>query len=287
MVGYIPAPRLPEPDAIRQALGRLVASDAVRTATAGDIGDGLRAVAGALVRFVAALPPPARVLALAVLLTTALAGLLGLWSAARRGLRASVGALALAAVLVVGAGMAAAPGPMAAAPGQHAGSTDDAGPRGGRALLLLLRSLGVRAAQLERPWPPPGPGALVVLAPEEPPGPGEWPALDDWVRKGGRLVVALGTGPLGQTFGLEGSLGLELREVEVYGRVRTRLADESYEVELPAGRVLAGADWQPMISAGRGALCVRRPQGTGEMIACAGAFAFSNDGLGAADDAVF
>ena len=248
--------------------------------------------ADALLRWLYALPPPARAVVLGagfVIVTLALRSLL---LARRTGVTVRLRGLAGAAVLAIAMCTAAwfearraEALPTGAGSVLHAGSTLDGTERGSSGLYVLLDRLGVRVRRLVHPWPPPrGVRTLVVLSPEEPPAPEELLALRTWVERGGTLVLGLGTGPFGTTFGLDDAFGLSLREVEVYGRVRAQVA--GLEVELPAGRVLAGGD-EAIVGSDRGALCVRKHQGAGQVIACAGSYVMSNDGLLAADDAAF
>jgi hypothetical protein len=199
---------------------------------------------------------------------------------------------ALLGYAAVALGLSAAVWVLAAPPGGgpsglHPGSTWDSSPHGALAALLLAGRCGLSAGRLERPWPPPrGVGVLVLLQPEEPPTPAERAALATWVEDGGALLIGLGTGPLGATYELDSAFGLELSDVEVYGRVAARGA-AGEELLLPGGRVLRGAGWQPLAQGDRGVLCAGRPLGRGVAMACAGGFLFTNEGLGAAGNAVF
>jgi hypothetical protein len=284
-----------DPDRVRD-----LARGIVQSGVSAKIGvaERLRDAGDAFLRWFAALPAPARAVVLGTVLLLVAAGLRSLLfrrTPVNAPRQAHMRARNVWAALLLSAGLCAAAWfearraeelPTGAGSVLHAGSTLDATSRGASGLRVLLDRMGVRAKRLEHPWPPPrGVRVLVVLSPEEPPSAEELRALSAWVDRGGVVVLGLGTGPFGVTFGLDDAFGLALREVEVYGRVRTSF--DSLTVETPAGRVLAGEGALPILASERGALCVRRKQGTGEIIACAGSYIFSNDGLLAADDAVF
>jgi hypothetical protein len=258
----------------------------------------LRDMADAVLRWFAALPWAARAVVVGTLLLLAAAALRALLFARRtpdtprrQSVRAREiwGALALAAGLCAAAWFSARRAeelPTGVGSVLHAGSSLDATARGASGLRVLLDRLGVRVRRLEHPWPPPrGVAVLVVLAPEEPPSTDELRAVSQWVERGGVLVLGLGSGPFAVTFGLDDAFAMSLREVEVYGRIRAPF--ESLVVEAPAGRVLEAPRAEPLLESERGPLCARRARGTGQVIACAGSFVFSNDGLVTADDAVF
>jgi hypothetical protein len=262
------------------------------------VAERLRDASDALLRWFAALPVPARAVVVATVLLIVAAGLRSLLVRRHRSdapRQRTVRARNVWAALALSAGLCAAAWfearraeelPTGAGSVLHAGSTLDATARGASGLRVLLDRMGVRAKRLEHPWPPPrGVRVLVVLSPEEPPSAEELRALSAWVDRGGMVVLGLGTGPFGVTFGLDDAFGIGVREVEVYGRVRATY--ESLTVETPAGRVLSGEGIEAVVSSERGPLCVRRKQSRGEIIACAGSYLFSNDGLLAADDAVF
>jgi hypothetical protein len=252
----------------------------------------LRDGTDALVRWLSALPPLARAVVLGTLFVVVTMALRSLLLARKPAvavrLRGLVGAAVLAVAMCGAAWVSARKAetlPTGAGSVLHAGSTLDATARGASGFYVLLGRLGVPVRRLAHPWPPPrGVRTLVVLSPEEPPSGDELAALQAWVERGGVLMLGLGSGPFGVTFGLDDAFGLGLREVEVYGRVRAKVA--GLEVEVPAGRVLAGGD-EALVASDRGPLCVRKHHGVGQVIACAGSYVMSNDGLLAADDAAF
>src|SRR5262249_24085356 len=138
----------------------------------------------------------------------------------------------------------------------------DVGLRGTRALALLLARLGARVERVEQPWPPPpSVRVLLVLAPTEPPDGAEIDELGRWIERGGTLLIALGSGPFGETLGLDQVLGFELHEVEVFGRLRAQPVGERFEVGLPAGGLLRGRDLVALVEAHRRASCVRAARG--------------------------
>ncbi|HJZ83992.1 MAG TPA: DUF4350 domain-containing protein [Polyangia bacterium] len=274
----------PAPEPVRVLAHDILAGNAYRDLSEGGVVEGVRQLAAAAFRFAGALPPLARGVAYA----TALGALVALILWVVRSQRALWGGLTLLAVLAAGLAAAAARGGAPLTDGTHPGSSYDVGLRGTRALALLLARLGARVERVEQPWPPPpSVRVLLVLAPTEPPDGAEIDELGRWIERGGTLLIALGSGPFGETLGLDQVLGFELHEVEVFGRLRAQPVGERFEVELPAGRLLRGRDLVALVEADRGALCARRPRGAGSIVACAGAFPFSNDGLGQADNAAF
>lgn len=145
------------------------------------------------------------------------------------------------------------------------GTSYDASHDGFRAAYLLLEDLGYPVTRSKRPT---GGSARFVLAPEDA-TPADAGALDDWVRRGGTLVLATEHAAFARPLGME----LRVEELEeapesepATGGGATRLAAGSTYVSWPkhAGQVWARAGDRPAVTVyerGRGEIwLMNRPE---------------------------